>query len=327
MGEPTHPDCRGSLTETTAPRCQGSRKINSEGVIGLIEAIKIGVVQYETFPVGEKEKNVSYILSKIEELAGQGIELIVFPELALTGFIVAPSMEFRRRYWETAAEEVPGPSLNRVADAAQKHNCYVLLGMAERSNIPMEVYNSTVLVTPKKEFYCTRKVHLPGLERMYFTPGPAPKIIPAPFGKIGVVICYDLFFPEITRCLAVQGAEIVFVVSSIWKGGQEGGIGDGASKVRLFESSLITRAIENQVYMVLCNGAGEHDMGNGYGIWKRMGRSKVVSGLGEIIAQTESEDEAIITATLTNEEFLKGRAAYTFFMDRLPCRYTALTNI
>lgn len=291
----------------------------------MIDAIKVGVVQYESYPVKEKEKNVNYILSKIEELAGQGIQLAVFPELALTGFVTAPSADSRRQYWEAAAEEVPGPSLNRVADAASRYNCHVLLGMAERSNIPLEVYNSAVLVTPQKEFFVSRKVQLPGVEKMYFTPGPAQKVISTSFGKIGVIICYELFFPEPARCLALQGAEIIFVISSIWKGGQEGGVGDGASKFRLFESSMITRAIENQVYMVLCNGAGFHDMGEGYGQWKRMGRSKVVSGMGEILTETDSEDEAIITATLTNEEFLKGRAAYSFFMDRLPAKYTVLT--
>lgn len=289
------------------------------------EQINVALVQFEPRYFESKEENVSYIVNQVISWSKRGVNLIVFPELSVSGFF-RHEQGGRRTYWEGGAEDLDGAVSRRIIEAAREAGIYVVYGMAERLHRPVEMYNSAVLAGPDGIVGVTRKVHLPQYEKLYFTPGLPGDVFSTPFGRIGMAVCYDIFFPEITRILALKGAEIIVAISSVWKGGTKGGIGLLKSKEQLFNITPVVRAMENQVYILSCNACGSHDMGPVLGVWERLGKSRVVDPLGNVLAEAEGEMECTVTAVLSRETLINGRAAYTFLADRLPGLYKDLTR-
>lgn len=293
------------------------------------EHVKVALVQMDSGPVTEKEKNVDYHVRKIEELGKQGIELILFPELSVSGYVQESTPEFRRIYWELGAEDIPGPSTDRILKAAKDAGVHVIFGIAERAKIAMLAYNSAVLLSPEGVIGINRKIHLPLLEKDYFLPGPAPKVFQTRLGKIGTLICYEMFFPESARMLAVQGAEIIAYIGFValrGKDGSGGGVGIGEEKNYAFKIGPRLRAFENQAHFLYCVGAGSHFMGDHVGYWTRAGQSKIVDSLGNIVAETESIAEDIVIGEITNDVLVRGRAAYPMLKDRMPHKYGSLMS-
>ena len=288
------------------------------------DQVIVVLVQFEPRYFESKEENVSYMVNQIMSWGKEGADLIVFPELSVSGFFRHEEGS-RRAYWEGGAEDLNGTSTQRIIEAAREAGVYVVYGIAERLHRPVEMYNSAVLVGPEGIIGVTRKVHLPQYEKLYFTPGQPGDVFLTPLGGIGMVICYDMFFPECTRILALKGAELIVAISSVWKGGAKGGIGLLRSKEKLFELTPIMRAMENQVYFLSCNACGSHNMGPILGIWERLGKSKVVDPLGNVLAEAQGETETTVKAILSRDVLINGRAGYTFLADRIPELYKDLT--
>lgn len=289
------------------------------------EQISVALVQFEPKGFEAKEENVAYMVSQITKLGKQGTDLIVFPELSASGFF-RHEAGGKLAYWEAGAEELDGDSTRQIIIAAKDAGVYVIYGMAERLARPVELYNSAVLVGPRGILGVARKGHLPLYEKFYFNTGRLGDVFSTPLGKIGLAICYDMYFPETIRILAVNGAEIVVAISSMWKGGDKGGIGLQGSKERIFDITPICRAMENQVYFLSCNGCGRHDMGQTLGIWERLGNSKVVDPLGNVLVEADGGSESVVTAKLSREVLIKGRSSFCFFSDRTPAAYSDLTH-
>lgn len=289
----------------------------------MIDTLKVALVQFEPKPLNKKHDNLAYHLEKIEQLVDEGYRLIVFPEMSLTGFFVHQPGE-RRRYWEEDAETVPGKMTDALVEATEKFNCYVIVGIAERGERACDVYNSVVLIGPEGIIGTTRKLHLPGPEKMYYKEGNIGNVYDTDIGKIGMMICYEAFFPEVSRLLALRGADILVAPSSIWKGGKSGGIGGGKSKHTLFTNTPVIRALENQVHFLLCNAAGSQYLGESLGTWERFGESKIVNAQGEIVAASDSNKTEIIGGEIHNASLLESRANYMLFSDRRPRFYSEL---
>jgi len=291
------------------------------------DTVKVAVVQFEPAPYDQKEKNLTFMLGKISELGKEGHELIIFPELSLSNFF-RHYPGARRDYWEEASEDVAGESVGQITKAASEVNAHVVFGMAQRSDKNFYFYNSVVLVGPNGVIGTHHKIHLPQFEKFYFLPGGEPKAFATPLGKIGMINCYDLFFPETARILGLKGAEIMVMVGSVWMGGTKGGIGGiaglEACKKRAVEHFPITQAIANQAHFIQAGAGGSYDVG--FGPWQRLGLSRIVNCLGEVLDGVEDAKDAIITATLKNEDIALQRAGFTFFMDRTPWLYTKLTE-
>ncbi|MEK5067142.1 carbon-nitrogen hydrolase family protein [Sporosarcina sp. FSL K6-1508] len=291
----------------------------------MIDKLKVTLVQFEPVPKNNKKKNLEFHLNKIDELASTGIQLIVFPEMSLTGFFVHQQNE-RKRHWEEDAETIKGEMIQAIVNKSKINNCYVVCGMAERDEREFDIYNSTILIGPEGVIGVTRKLHLPSAEKLYYKKGDVGEVYSTPIGKIGMLICYEAFFPEVSRILAKRGAEILIAPSSIWKGGQSGGIGAGESKQRLFSNTPLIRAIENQAHFLMCNAAGGQFLGEAFGRWERFGESKIVNAQGEVLAESLSNDTEDITAILTKTSLLKSRSDYMFFNDREPMKYGDLVK-
>lgn len=154
--------------------------------------------------VGSKEENVARSLALIGEAAAHGATLVVLPELANSGYVFSSRAEAF-----ALAEPVPeGPTTQAWIDAARRHGIHIAAGIAEREG--GRLYNSAVLVSPEGHLGTYRKLHLWGEENLFFEPGDKGlPVFHTEFGRLGIVVCYDGWFPETFRLLAMQGADIV----------------------------------------------------------------------------------------------------------------------
>lgn len=172
--------------------------------------IKITTVNFH--PVwGCKEKNLDTMLGIIEASAAEGSNLIVFPEMALTGYDEeVTEVPFKEKMQYRNAEVVPGASTNKVGELTKKLGVYVVFGMPELdATDPDIIYNSACVCGPEGVIGSYQKIHLPYPEFHWATRGEKPFIFNTPWGPVGVAICYDSYsFPELTRYYAAKGCRI-----------------------------------------------------------------------------------------------------------------------
>ena len=167
--------------------------------------VKVACLQ--THPrVGDKASNVAASLASIERAAALGARLIVLPELANSGYVFTTRAEAF-----ALAEEVPaGPTCQAWMAAAARLGVTLVAGIAERDGDAL--YNAAVVIGPTGYIGTFRKVHLWNAENLFFEPGNLGfPVFKTPIGRIGVAICYDIWFPETFRLQALKGADIVCV--------------------------------------------------------------------------------------------------------------------
>lgn len=154
--------------------------------------------------VGRKAENLESTLRFIEAAADQGAQLIVLPELSNSGYVFASRAEAF-----SLAESIPdGPSTQAWLEIAARRSVTIVAGISEREG--ERLFNSAVVVGPKGLLGTYRKLHLWGDEHLYFEAGDKGlPIFHTDFGRLAVVICYDGWFPEVYRLLAMRGADIV----------------------------------------------------------------------------------------------------------------------
>lgn len=167
--------------------------------------LRIACVQMEP-RVGEKDRNVARSLEFIERAAAEGAGLVVLPELCNSGYV----FETRAEAFALAEEIPSGPTVAAWAAAAARLGLFLVAGIAERAG--ERLYNSSVLIGPRGFLGAFRKVHLWNAENLFFEPGDLGfPVFPTGIGRIGMCICYDGWFPESYRLMALQGADIVCV--------------------------------------------------------------------------------------------------------------------
>lgn len=165
---------------------------------------RIGLVQLD--PVlsdlaGNRDRSVEGIRTAVEE----GAQLTVLPELCSSGYNFAHRDEAR-----SCAETIPGPTTDCWGEVAKETGCYITGGVCERDGD--DLFNTAALVGPSGLVGIYRKLHLFDREQLYFCPGNRGlPVFSLPFGRVGMVICYDLRFVETTRILCSQGADLILV--------------------------------------------------------------------------------------------------------------------
>jgi len=264
---------------------------------------RIAVVQDFCFP-GAKAGNLAKAGRWVAEAAGQGAQLVLFPELYLTGFgfegPTAPGL----------AENLDGAAMDFLKTLAHRHRLWILMGFPERDPVSGRVFNSLVCLTDQGAVAgCYRKVHLFDREQAVFDRGDASVVIDTPLGRAGLLICYDIEFPELARCLALQDARLLLVASANmvpWCPQQE-----------IFARA---RAAENQVFLALANRVGQ-EAG-----FRFCGRSICVDPWGRVTARANARGPQLLVAELAPEH---GRppqgAAVDYLRDRRPEVYAALS--
>lgn len=167
--------------------------------------VRVACIQLEP-RVGQREANIADSVARIEAAASGGARLIVLPELTSSGYV----FETRAEAFDLAEEIPHGPASRAWMAAAKRHGCWIVAGLSERAG--ERLYNSAVLIGPDGHVGTFRKMHLWAAENLFFEPGDLGfPVYATPIGRIGMLICYDGWFPEAYRLCALQGADIVCV--------------------------------------------------------------------------------------------------------------------
>ena len=155
--------------------------------------------------VGEVESNRAAAAAAIADAADQGAELVVLPELCDSGYVFTGEDEARK----LATPAAESPTLHEWQALAGQHRAVIAGGFCELGEDGL-VYNSAALVGAAGTLAVYRKAHLWDAEKLVFTPGNAPPpVVALPFGRLGLMICYDLEFPEWVRLAALAGADLI----------------------------------------------------------------------------------------------------------------------
>jgi predicted amidohydrolase len=262
--------------------------------------IKIGFYQFcPTF--GDKRANLHKIAEALEKIEA---EILVLPELCTTGYLFTSPDEVSE-----LSEPIPGPTTLFLEKITRRKNLWLVLGMAERDEISKRCYNSAVLIGPDGLKAVYRKPHLFLEEKLYFTPGDTPfRVYDLGIAKVGMLICYDHFFPEAARALALQGVQIICHSSNLVLPGR----GQQLTRVR---------AMENRIFWILANRYGTEEREGKKLIYT--GASQIVAPNGEILAQAEPDGESVQIVKISSAQADDKRvtAMNDLFQDRRPELY------
>ncbi len=243
--------------------------------------------------VGNKKKNIKKMEKFIDNVEA---ELYIFGEMALTGYIC-------REEIFSFAENREGESIKQIMEIAREKNCNIIFGMPieERKGV---IYNSAVLVTPNKIGIYNKRFLAnfgPFEEEFYFKEGNNLPVFEINGYKIGMCICYDIFFPELIKGLVLKGADIIACISA----------SPTISKV-YFEKVLPARAVENTVFMAYSNLVGEEE---GLTFW---GGSQIYSPMGELIAKAKEYKEDYVVCNIDFSLLKEARMARPTLRDTKP---------
>lgn len=185
------------------------------------DVINVAVVNFKV-NAGQKENNLRRIDEFSVAAAKRGADLVVFPELSLTGYDYFIDDNISLEEKKAMAETIAGPACIQIAKTAQKHGVYIVFGMAE--NVSDKLYNSAVAVGPNGVIGSYKKIHPFDSENKFFAKGDTPFMFDTEWGPVSIGICYDTFqFPELMRHYVAKGSRLYLnptaVVEEIGKEG------------------------------------------------------------------------------------------------------------
>jgi len=251
------------------------------------ESVHVGVVQFAP-QLLEKKSNLNR-MSQIVASTGQrnSFDLIVFPELATTGYVPATYSEtFHDRLRDLADSTEDVDFLGPLREAAKSSGCFVAVGFSETDG--SHLYNSLALIDPTGSVVSVhRKVHLWSKEGQYFTPGDRFDVVATELGTVALSLCYDSRLPENTRAQVLQGAEIAICSFALVDD-------EFLSAAESLGRRASTRAIENGIFWVACNRTGQDETGT------FNGGSAIADPAGALIGTPLPSDPGIIHAVMTS---------------------------
>lgn len=285
-------------------------------------ALTVGLVQMR---MGEAvSSNVERAEAGIREAAARGAELVCLPEL------------FRSRYFcqsEDAArfelaEPVPGPSTDALAVLAKSLDVTIVASLFERR--AAGIYHNTAAVIDRSRGYVGkyRKMHIPDdpryLEKFYFTPGDLGfKSFTTGAGRLGVLVCWDQWYPEAARLTALRGADMLLYPTAIgWHPEEKAEL--GAAQHAAWETMQVSHAVANGCFVLAANRVGYEPAPDGGGI-EFWGQSFIAAPDGRIVARAPADTETVLVERLDLTEIETSRTSWPFFRDRRIDAYGDLT--
>lgn len=265
--------------------------------------VSIAVVQTQP-ALAEVEHNLVHMSDLIQKIClEEPVDLIIFPELATSGY------ECGMRFAELA-ERVPGHSVNLLARRANEFGVHVLFGLPTKEKVESILYNGAVLIGPEGEAALEyRKVHLKGEEKLAFRPGFRYIVFDAGFGTLGVLIGWDLAFPEAARSLVLDGAELICVCAN-WE----------EPRQDEWYTFLKARALENAAFVAASNRIGEEYS------YRFFGHSAVVSPYGEVLSAIDEPIEGYTIVRVDLDLVRKAREESQLLQSRQPMTYRAVVR-
>jgi N-carbamoylputrescine amidase len=276
------------------------------------EAFRIGLVQSSCSL--DPNENLAKTEWKVREAAARGAQVICLQEL------------FRSQYFcreENAelfalAESIPGPSTETLGKLARELKVVIVASLFERRAAGLYHNTAAVLGRDGEIAGLYRKMHIPDdplyFEKYYFTPGDLGfNSIATPHGRLGVLVCWDQWYPEGARIAALSGADLLVYPTAIgWHPSEKAEY--GAAQLDAWRTIQRSHAIANGVYVAAVNRVGyEGPPGHGLEFW---GSSFVADPFGQVIAQASSDQEEILIAECDPHRMEEVRRNWPFLRDR-----------
>ena len=282
------------------------------------EIVRIGLVQMACGK--DAEANTKTAEQGIRKAAGQGAQIICLQELFQTPYFCQTEdhEHFNR------AEEIPGPSTQAMSQLASELEVVLILPLFEKRSTG--IYHNTAVVLDADGSIAGRyrKMHIPDdpgfYEKFYFTPGDTGfQTISTRFGKIGVLICWDQWFPEAARLTALSGAQILFYPTAIGYQAFDESVAE--KQMQAWQTIQKAHSIANGVFTVVVNRVGQEDQIN---FW---GKSFVSDPFGEVLVEASSKEPEVLIADCDLGLIEETRQGWPFLRDRRIDAYQNLTRL
>lgn len=270
-----------------------------------MEKFKIALAQIESEP-GNQKANLQKMQSYIKRASKEGCHLVVFPEMCLPGYMVMDGKDFHNFF--ALATDFKDDATRELLDQAEHDRINIIYGASTKSpEITGIYYNSAILITPERQIKTYHKSHAPTgnkggvifYEGLYYKPGSRFPVYEIKQARLGMQVCYDMFFPEVSRILAIKGAEVLVNISAA----------PVASK-NAFETMFGARALENVCFLVYVNVVGPQGGLNFFG------GSRVMSPLGTQMLLLSYDREDFGVAELDPELIVGLRRSLFHLRDR-----------
>lgn len=291
------------------------RREGAVGGNGRVVRVGLAQVQFRssTQDFDARDTNLAQAIPAIREAAGRGAKLVVIGELFLQG---PGSREWGARY--ATQPSLDDPHVAELAKLAAELDVTIAMGCIARGSFASgDAYNAALVVTPAGLAGVFRKCHLANFpyeqgvsnELSFYSAGTDLSPIDTPAGRLGVHICYDIFFPEVARAQALSGAEYMVNLAAA-----------GETFEHYWDHLCWARAVENGSWYLLCSVVG--------GSTERayFGGSRIVAPDGEVVARARDYEEDILVADIDLERSWSMRSGTHMFSARQPAAYAAITQ-
>jgi N-carbamoylputrescine amidase len=280
--------------------------------------VKVGIVQMSC--VADKQQNLDKAILKVREAAAKGAQIVCLQEL-FTSLYFCDEENYDNF---KLAESIPGPSTDALSAVAAELNVVIIASLFEKR--AQGVYHNTTAVIDADGSYLGkyRKMHIPDdpgfYEKFYFTPGDLGyKVFKTKYGKLGVLICWDQWYPEAARITALMGAEILFYPTAIgWALTQDAET--NTDQYNAWQTIQRSHAVANGVHVVSVNRVGEEA---GVKFW---GGSFVANPFGKVLYQASADDEEVTVHELDLQQSDYYRSHWPFLRDRRIETYQPITK-
>ena len=292
----------------------------TKGNVHMPNSGKVSVALVQMSCVASQERNVNKAVSRIAEAASAGAQIVCLQEL-FAGLYPCQS-EDHARFGE--AEPIPGPTSERIAEAARTHRVVVIGSFFERRAAGL--YHNTAIIFDADGRMAGkyRKMHIPDdplyYEKFYFTPGDLGfASFETRYGRLGTCVCWDQWYPEAARLTALSGAQILFYPTAIgWHASEKEEY--GASQHAAWETMMRSHAIANGVFVAAPNRTGTE------GALEFWGASFVVDPNGNVLARASHDAEETLIVECNLDQIDVVRTHWPFLRDRRTDAYEGLTR-
>jgi len=280
--------------------------------------VKVGLVQMSC--TADKQQNLHKAIEKVREAAAQGAQIVCLQEL-FTSLYFCDEENYDNF---KLAEAIPGPSTDELSKVAAELGVVIIASLFEKRT--QGLYHNTTAVLDADGAYLGkyRKMHIPDdpgfYEKFYFTPGDLGyKVFKTKFAKIGVLICWDQWYPEAARITALMGAEILFYPTAIgWASTQD--VDTNTEQYNAWQTIQRSHSVANGVHVVSVNRVGEEV---GLKFW---GGSFVSNPFGKVIFQGDHHEEQVTVVDLDLSKTDYYRTHWPFLRDRRVETYQPITK-
>lgn len=265
--------------------------------------MKAGFIQFNP-EFGEIDKNIERARKL---MAAVDAQLVVLPEFFNTGYLIAT----RQEAWDLGESIPEGKTTAALCEIARMKKLHIVAGLIEKAG--ERLFNAAVLVSPEGYVATYRKMHLFNEEKLWFDPGDKGfEVYDLGICRIGIMICFDWFFPEPMRILALQGADVICHPANL--------------VLPFCQDAMVTRCLENRVYAITANRTGIETRGGKS--FRYTGRSQITAPGAQVLYRGESESDEVGMAEL-DLAVVREKKINSFndlFADRRPDYYGSICS-